>query len=131
MFLKRSLRTSKKKSVFPDDLYLINEEGQKCSVELVPNQFIILRADQSDRKTQLGRFDGEKVIPLAYRKRKPYGVTPRNVGQHFLQEALMTDASSVPLVIVRGGFSQPGGQIAEKERPSVCRTHGNQPENIG
>ena len=41
-------------------------------------------------KTQLGRFNGERIVPLAHKKKKPYGVTPRNVGQQFLQEALMT-----------------------------------------
>jgi len=92
----------KKKDLSPGDLYRIDEEGRKSSIELVPNQFVILKADQSDRKTQLGRFDGKKVIPLAYKKKKPYGVTPRNVGQYFLQEALMTGADHAPLVIVKG-----------------------------
>ena len=69
---------------------------------LVPNQFVILKADQSARKTQLGRFDGKKIVPLAFQKKKPYGVSPRNVGQKFLQEALMADAEEAPLVIVKG-----------------------------
>lgn len=80
---------------------MIDEEGQKCAIELVASQFIIFRADHCSRKTQLGRFDGKHVVPLVYKK-KPYGVTPRNMGQHFLQEALMTDAASAPLVIVKG-----------------------------
>lgn len=74
----------KNKNVSPDDLYLIDDEGQKRSVELVSKQFMILRADQSDRKTQLGCFDGKSVVPPVYRKKRPYGVTPRNVGQYFL-----------------------------------------------
>ena len=69
---------------------------------LVPNQFVILKGDQSARKTQLGRFDGKKIVPLAYKKKKPYGISPRNVGQYFLQEALMTGAEEAPLVIVKG-----------------------------
>lgn len=36
------------------------------------------------------------------KKNHPYGITPRNVGQYFLQEALMTDAKKAPLVIVKG-----------------------------
>ncbi|MBA4700564.1 MAG: PhoH family protein [Ruminococcus sp.] len=92
----------KKKNISPDDLYLTDEEGQKHPVELVPNQFVIIRADQSGNKTQLGRFNGKKVVPLTYKKKKPYGITPRNVGQYFLQEALMTDADNAPLVIVKG-----------------------------
>lgn len=41
-------------------------------------------------------------MPLAFKKKHPYGVTPRNVGQTFLQEALMTNAEDAPLVIVKG-----------------------------
>ena len=92
----------KKKNISPDDVYQVNEDGEKHSVELIPNQFVILRADQSNRKTQLGRFDGKKIVPLVYKKKSPYGVTPRNVGQTFLQEALMTGAEEAPLVIVKG-----------------------------
>lgn len=99
---EKKFESFKKKNVSPDDLYQVDEEGQKIPVMLVPNQFVILRADQSDRKTQLGRFDGKKVVPLAFKKKKPYGVTPRNVGQHFLQEALMASAQEAPLVIVKG-----------------------------
>ena len=43
-----------------------------------------------------------KIVPLQYKKSKPYGVTPRNVGQYFLQEALMAPAETAPLVIVKG-----------------------------
>lgn len=44
----------------------------------------------------------KKVVPLVYKKSKPYGVSPRNVGQYFMQEALMTSAEEAPLVIIRG-----------------------------
>ena len=69
---------------------------------LVPNQFVILKADQSVKKTQLGRFDGKHVVPLKHQRKKPYGVSPRNVGQKFLQEALLTGPEEAPLVIVKG-----------------------------
>ena len=80
----------------------MDEAGEKLPVTLMPNQFVILKADQSARKTQLGRFDGKKIVPLSFHKKKPYGVSPRNVGQKFLQEALMADAEGAPLVIVKG-----------------------------
>ncbi len=99
---EKKFENLKKKNLSMDDLYLTDEEGRKLPVELVPNQFVILRADQSDHKTQLGRFDGKKIVPLIYKKKKPYGVTPRNVGQYFLQEALMANADDAPLVIVKG-----------------------------
>ena len=92
----------KKKHITPEDVYQVDEAGEKLPVTLMPNQFVILKSDQSARKTQLGRFDGKKIVPLSFQKKKPYGVSPRNVGQKFLQEALMADAEGAPLVIVKG-----------------------------
>lgn len=86
----------------PEEVYQVDETGARMDVALVQNQFLILRADQSQGKTQLGRFDGQRIVPLAFKKRHPYGVTPRNVGQTFLQEALMASAEEAPLVIVKG-----------------------------
>lgn len=88
--------------LYPEDVYQVAADGTRQSVPLVQNQFLILHADQSRNKTQLARFDGERIVPLASKKKHPYGVTPRNVGQTFLQEALMASAEEAPLVIVRG-----------------------------
>ena len=92
----------KKKGIKPEYIYQMGEDGIRHQVVPEMNQFLILKADQSTKKTQLGRFDGTKVVPLQYKKSKPYGVSPRNVGQYFLQEALMTSAEDAPLVIVKG-----------------------------
>lgn len=92
----------KRKNIQPEDVYQVDGQGCARPVELIPNQFLLLRADQSTKKTQLGRFDGKKIVPLAFKKKKPYGIAPRNVGQTFLQEALMTSAQDAPLVIVKG-----------------------------
>ncbi|MFA9378838.1 MAG: PhoH family protein [Lachnotalea sp.] len=100
--LEEAFGNFKKKSISLEDVYLMNEDGVKLPVDLVVNQFIVLKADQSNKKTQLGRYDGEKIVPLLYKKSRPYGVKPRNVGQYFLQEALMADPKEVPLVIVKG-----------------------------
>lgn len=97
-----AFETFPKKSIDPKAVYQVDANGQRQPAALVCNQFVILRADQSNRKTQLGRFDGTKIVPLTYRKKKPYGISPRNVGQYFLQEALMTSAEEAPLVIVKG-----------------------------
>lgn len=92
----------KKRGITPDRVYTVDEEGLRQKVELVRNEFVILQADQSSKKTHLGRFDGERIVPLKYKKSHPYGVTPRNVGQYFLQEALMESPEQAPLVIVKG-----------------------------
>ena len=92
----------KKKGVSVKELYLSDEMGNKIQPELVENEFIILKADQSLKKTHLGRVEGKKVVPLKYKKNLPYGVKPRNSGQYFLQEALMKPADEAPIVIVKG-----------------------------
>ena len=45
----------KKKGVSVKELYLSDEMGNKIQPELVENEFIILKADQSLKKTHLGR----------------------------------------------------------------------------
>ena len=92
----------KRKGINIEDVYVLDKDGNCKEPQLTINEFVILKADQSVKKTQLGRFDGEKIVPLIYKKSRPYGVTPRNAGQYFLQEALMEDAEKVPLVIVKG-----------------------------
>ena len=57
-----------------------------------------MKSDTSTRKTLLGRVEGKKIVPLVYKKSCPYGISPRNVGQYFMQEALMTDAERAPLM---------------------------------
>lgn len=85
-----------------DLLYQCDETGASHPVPLVQNEFVLLKADASLRKTHLGRVWGDRVIPLEYAKETPYGVKPRNAGQYFMQEALMKPASEAPLVIVKG-----------------------------
>ena len=79
----------KKKGMDPKEVYQVDEEGNKLEVFLEINEFLIIKADQSNKKTQLGRFDGKKIVALHYKISKPYGIKPRNAGQYFLQEALM------------------------------------------
>jgi len=74
---------------------------QECP-ELVVNQFLILHSSVNEKQTALGRFDGKKIVPLTFIHERPFGVTPRNAGQKFMQEALMMDADKAPLVIIKG-----------------------------
>lgn len=92
----------KKKGIPLKTVYTVDGNGIVQKPELFENQFVILRADQSAKKTLLGRVEKAKILPLKYKKIRPYGVNPQNVGQYFLQEALMQPASKAPLVIVKG-----------------------------
>lgn len=42
------------------------------------------------------------AVPLKYQDVHPAGVTPRNLGQVFMQEALLTSAKEAPLIIIQG-----------------------------
>lgn len=92
----------KKKGVSVEKVYDCDEEGNTKKIDFVENEFVVLKPDQSGKKTLLGRVSGGKIIQLEYKKSKPYGVSPKNVGQYFIQEALMTSAKKAPLVIIKG-----------------------------
>lgn len=92
----------KKKGISLEEVYQSDEEGNHTIPEFHENEFVILKPDQSTKKTLLGRVSSGKIVQLVYKKSKPYGISPRNVGQYFMQEALMTDAKEAPLVIIKG-----------------------------
>ena len=83
-------------------LYSTDDNGNPLPLSFTENEFFLLTPDESTGVTLLGRVEGQQMVPLRYRKQRPYGVTPRNVGQYFLQEALMESAEKAPLVIVKG-----------------------------
>lgn len=78
------------------DLYAEDE------LELVNNEFLIIHNCDNPKNTQLGIYRKGIITPLKYANSSPSGITPRNVGQIFAQEALMMPASEVPLVILKG-----------------------------
>ncbi|MDR3562316.1 MAG: PhoH family protein [Negativicutes bacterium] len=89
--------------ITPDTLSMFDETIHRLSsVDLTTNQFLLIKSTDKDRHTALGRFDGQKVVQLRYRNRTPFGVTPRNVGQIFMQECLMMSAEEAPLIIIKG-----------------------------
>ena len=92
----------RRKGVSVEQVYICGENGEKQKPVLYENEFVILQSDQSTNKTQMGRVDHGMIKKLEFEKAQPYGVTPRNAGQYFLQEALMQPADKAPLVIVKG-----------------------------
>jgi PhoH-like ATPase len=85
-----------------DLLYYSNELDEYSSPKLYVNQFLIIHSTENQRKTALARFDGKGIVPLIFKDLSPLGITPRNVGQKFMLEALYMDADKVPLVIIKG-----------------------------
>lgn len=128
-----------------DLLYYCSSTDEYKIPNLYSNEFIILHSLDNPRKTALGRFDGKKVVPLYYKDMCPLGLTPRNVGQKFMLEALYTNANTAPLVIVKGPagtaktlFSLGVGlnKILEEgtnqyRRILVCRPNVTMDEDIG
>lgn len=92
----------KKNGIPVEAVYTADPEGLHSGVKLEENEFVIMKADQSTKKTQLGRVENGIIRELEFKKIRPYGVNPRNAGQYFLQEALMQPAFKAPLVIVKG-----------------------------
>ena len=138
-------RGFKKKGVPADQVYMLDGQGESYVPELEENQFVILRADQSAKKTQLGRVEKGVIRKLEYRKSAPYGISPRNAGQYNLQEALMQPAEKAPLVIVKGmaGTSKTFYSLAvglekllnhptgEYRRILICRPNAQFDDDIG
>lgn len=86
-----------------NDIFCFSKDfTRKEQPNLITNQFLIIHSCSNDKQTALGRFDGRRIIPLKFLNERPFGVTPKNAGQKFMQEALMMDADKVPLVIVKG-----------------------------
>lgn len=72
-------------------------------INWVTNMFIVgTDTNGVSKQSFLGRFDGQRIVPLQYQNYFP-GVTPKNLGQKLLLECLMTSWEQAPLVIAKGG----------------------------
>jgi PhoH-like ATPase len=65
--------------------------------EPYPNEYFILR---NNKKSALGNFNKEENTIRLVKKRKGYGIAPRNAEQTFALDALMND--TIPLVTLSG-----------------------------
>ena len=142
---EENFKDFKKKGIPVETIYQVDEEGKTVIPQLYENEFVIIQSDQSTKKTQLGRVEHGVIGKLEYRKAQPYGVSPRNAGQYFLQEALMQPAEKAPLVIVKGmaGTSKTFYSLAvglekmlnnptgEYRRIMICRPNAQFDEDIG
>lgn len=72
----------------------IPQDKPLCENEFI--QFI-----HPDGSVEAGKYREGKIISLNRDVLKPYGVTPRNVGQRMLLDALLAPVEEIPLVIVK------------------------------
>ena len=77
---------------------LYNPDNEKLEM----NEFLIVTDTSNPSHTILAYFDGYEICKLYFDNSSPYGINPRNVGQRFALEALMTPANQVPLCILKG-----------------------------
>ncbi len=92
----------KKNGLNPDEIYELDDKGTPFPVTSIENEFFIIHSDIEKNKTHLGRKTDYRIFPLKYERKNPFGVKPRNVGQKFIQEALLIPAEKIPLVIIKG-----------------------------
>lgn len=93
----------KNKYINVENLFFYSEDkNDYYKAEININEFILIKSMENPKQTALGKYNGEKVVPLFYKDVKPLGISPRNVGQKFMLEALLTDSKNAPLVIVKG-----------------------------
>jgi PhoH-like ATPase len=136
----------KKNKLQNSDVYVFQEDySKKANPRLNVNEFVMIHAFDNEKKTALGRFDGKEIVPLNFINERPFGITPRNAGQKFMQEALMMDADKAPLVIIKGpaGTAKTfysiavglhkilGGQSKLYRKILVCRPNVKLDEDIG
>lgn len=80
-----------------------NAKGEKFDEPIFVNEFFELYScDNPTGSCLLGRFDGKGIVPIRYAKSAMHGISPRNVGQHFMKEALLAPPEVAPLVIIKG-----------------------------
>ena len=84
------------------DVFLCDDNGERIPVPLIRNEFLVIHSETTAKQSALGRFDGESIVAPTHLEARPFGGNPRNAGQRFMQEALMLDAETAPLVIVKG-----------------------------
>lgn len=70
---------------------------------LSENEFLIVKSCENPQKGgALARYTKGSIVRLNFEDCRPFDVQPRNVGQKFAIEALMTSCEDAPLVILRG-----------------------------
>lgn len=86
-----------------EELKIYSEtNGEYLKPNLHVNEFLLIHSLDNPRKTALAKFNGEKIVPLIFKDMTPMGISPRNIGQRFMLEALFTSAKEVPLAIIKG-----------------------------
>jgi PhoH-like ATPase len=87
------------------DLFLATKTLEIPSHEFMLNEFVLLKAQENESKTALGKFCGQtkKLIPLFHIQSKPWGVEPMNLQQKFAIELLLCNEIQLVTLVGRAG----------------------------
>lgn len=93
----------KEKKLPTDRLMLFGEDGEVTEAQpLTLHEYVLMKASDS-QQSAIGTYDGENIVPLVNDKYSPFGViTPKNLGQKYIIDAVRRPAKEAPLVIVKG-----------------------------
>ncbi|MGN0154729.1 MAG: PhoH family protein [Lachnospiraceae bacterium] len=85
----------------PVELKKAKFERSNKDRQLRENEFLCV-TNQITYGTLLAKVQNNHIVKLQYDSVKPFGIQPRNAGQRFAIEALLTPAKDIPLVILKG-----------------------------
>lgn len=128
-----------------EGLKIYKNDGTLDEIPLVNNEFLVMHNIANPNQTAIGRVSPKNniIIKLYYDESHPYGISPRNVGQKFMLEALMSSETIAPLVIIKGpaGTAKTFMSLAvglqktleeqEFRRILVCRPNITMDEDLG
>lgn len=88
-------------SSFIDEFYK-NKKAKNISPEIVPNEFIILKSKDDNKKTAMARvdFNDPSIITALAPETSPWGIKPLNKEQRFAMELLLDE--NIKLVTLLG-----------------------------
>lgn len=90
------------KKLSPDKLTYYDDNWNEVEMpELKLHEYVVVKASDGGNSSAIGIFDGENIVPLINCS-NAFGITPRNVGQKFIIDALKRSVKEAPLVIVKG-----------------------------
>jgi PhoH-like ATPase len=87
------------------DAFYANGALALPSTEVVPNQYVLLRDEDSPSHTALGRYDAAaaKLIPLRKMRDGVWGIRPRNKEQHCALDLLLADDVKLVTLVGKAG----------------------------
>ena len=101
IFLKEYGKSLMKEYGFIDKDFLKEFIEDYEEIEWIQNMFVEIETYGYD-DLMLGRIDKGSIVELEFQNQYPYGIIPKNIGQKFLLESLMTSWEKAPLVIAKG-----------------------------